>query len=120
MSPMLLGDITSPFRDISLAVAGISGALTGAVVWLFSRRYYGRQSRRYLIWLCPVSLYFAISLFILISGTIARVDPEIILPMIFSSAMALTLFYTLWPLFGVSFANHLLIHNFTNRADGRF
>lgn len=116
-SPLLLNDPAGMNAGISIDTALLSGATTGVVVGLISLPVYRSLSGRHLIWLAPISLYLAIAVF---SGLVCAFFPPKgsrgFLQLTFGAWWALTLWFTLWPLFALAFANHAWLRSFLRKA----
>lgn len=96
-----------------------SGAITGGLVTLIFLPVYRFTSKKNLIWITPISLYLSIFLFtfILLGVFYPASGMNEVIRIVGLAWWALTLFFTLWPLFGLSCLNHLAIWHIIEKAD---
>jgi hypothetical protein len=96
-----------------------AGAATGLIITLIFLPVYKFTSKKNLIWATPISVYLSIFLFtfILQSAFYPGSGMEEVIRIVGLSWWALTLWFALWPLFGVSLLNHLLVRHLILKAD---
>ncbi|NBB81156.1 MAG: hypothetical protein GVY36_17240 [Verrucomicrobia bacterium] len=115
----LWGDPAGMKIKIEFGQALLAGGLTGLLITLIFLPVYRFTSIKNLVWVTPVSLYLSIFVFtfflqiIFYQGT----DMKEIFRIVWTSWWALTLFFTLWPLFGLSLANHILVFSIIKKSD---
>lgn len=117
-STILFNDPVGTNCQIPSWAGMLAGAFTGVVIALFSRSAYILYSTKHLLWITPLSLYCAIAIFIPSALFMSHgIQADKIISTILLSWLALTFWFTLWPLFLLSYCNHRWLHNLTNKEN---